>query len=60
MLDGAPLFGAVVEAIHADEPIVQAMVLTPTRELTAQVCEELAKIGYDRLLKVFWFGAVTR
>lgn len=42
----------VVEKIDADEPKVQAMVLTPTRELTSQVCEELTKIGAGRGLKV--------
>jgi len=42
----------IVEAIDADGAFVQAMVLTPTRELTAQVCEELTKIGIGRGLKV--------
>ena len=41
----------IVEAVDADEPVVQAMALTPTRELTAQVCEELAKIGASAGLK---------
>ena len=38
----------IVEKIDADEPVVQAMVLAPTRELTAQVCEELGRIGSGR------------
>ena len=42
----------VVESIDADQPVVQAMALTPTRELTAQVCEELSRIGQARGLKV--------
>ena len=42
----------VIESIDADEPVVQAMALTPTRELTAQVCEELSRIGQARGLKV--------
>lgn len=35
----------IVEKVDADGAFVQAMVLTPTRELTAQVCEELGRIG---------------
>lgn len=41
----------IVEKADADEAAVQAMVLTPTRELTAQVCEELSRIGSGRGLK---------
>ena len=41
----------IVEKIDADEPVVQAMVLAPTRELTAQVCEELGRIGSGRGLR---------
>ncbi len=42
----------VVEKIDASDAVVQAMVLTPTRELAVQVCEELAKIGSGRGLRV--------
>ncbi len=41
----------IVEKIDADEPVVQAIVLAPTRELTAQVCEELSRIGSGRGLR---------
>ena len=41
----------IVEKIDADEPVVQAIVLAPTRELTAQVCEELGRIGSGRGLR---------
>jgi ATP-dependent RNA helicase DeaD len=42
----------VVEKVDDSEAVVQAMVLTPTRELAVQVCEELAKIGAGRGLRV--------
>jgi ATP-dependent RNA helicase DeaD len=42
----------VVERIDPNEAVVQAMVLAPTRELAVQVCEELAKIGSGRGLRV--------
>jgi len=41
----------MVEQIDAEKPVVQAMALAPTRELTAQVCEELARIGSGRGLR---------
>ena len=41
----------IVEKIDSDEPVVQAIVLAPTRELTAQVCEELGRIGSGRGLR---------
>jgi len=41
----------IVEKIDADEPVVQAIALAPTRELTAQVCEELSRIGSGRGLR---------
>jgi len=41
----------IVEKIDAEGAFVQAMVLTPTRELTAQVCEELGRIGHDKGVK---------
>lgn len=42
----------VIERVDSDSKTVQAMVLTPTRELTVQVCEELAKIGSGKGLRV--------
>lgn len=45
---GIPL----AEKIDAEDKVVQALVLTPTRELTAQVCAELVKIGSGRGIRV--------
>ena len=45
---GIPL----VEKVDANTANIQAMVLTPTRELTAQVCDELGRIGSGHQLRV--------
>ena len=45
---GIPL----VEKVDANTANIQAMVLTPTRELTAQVCDELGRIGSGHELRV--------
>lgn len=50
---GIPL----IEKIDMDEEAIQAMVLTPTRELAIQVAEELTKIGkYKRVNVVAVYG----
>ena len=41
----------MVEKVDAEKPVVQAIALAPTRELTAQVCEELSRIGSGRGLR---------
>src|SRR5688572_3940277 len=45
---GVPL----VEKIHRDKAEVQAVVLTPTRELALQVCKEIEELGQGREVKV--------
>ncbi|MPM43309.1 DEAD-box ATP-dependent RNA helicase CshA [bioreactor metagenome] len=43
----------IMERISADSRHIQALVLTPTRELAIQVSEELAKIGRFKRIKTF-------
>lgn len=43
----------IMERISADSRHIQALVLTPTRELAIQVSEELAKIGKFKRIKTF-------
>ena len=43
---------AIAEKLDADQAEVQALVLTPTRELASQVTEELERIGRGRGLRV--------
>jgi len=38
----------IVEVVDCSDPSVQALILTPTRELTLQVTAELSRIGQDR------------
>ncbi|MBO8178458.1 MAG: DEAD/DEAH box helicase [Bacillus sp. (in: Bacteria)] len=45
---GIPL----VEKINVKEPVVQGIVIAPTRELAIQVSEELYKIGSDKKVRV--------
>jgi ATP-dependent RNA helicase DeaD len=45
---GIPL----VEKINVKEPVVQGIVVAPTRELAIQVSEELYKIGSDKKVRV--------
>ncbi len=49
----------IVENVEPEERYVQAMVLTPTRELTLQVCKEVAAIGKHRgVVPVAIYGGV--
>ncbi|MCY2965598.1 MAG: DEAD/DEAH box helicase, partial [Planctomycetota bacterium] len=41
----------ILELIDEDEPHVQALVLTPTRELSAQVAAECEKLAFTRPIK---------
>lgn len=43
----------IMEKISTDSRHIQALVLTPTRELAIQVSEELAKIGRFKRIKTF-------
>lgn len=43
----------IMERVSADSRHIQALVLTPTRELAIQVSEELAKIGRFKRIKAF-------
>jgi len=45
---GIPL----IEKIKVEQPIIQAIVVAPTRELAIQVSEELYKIGYHKRTRV--------
>jgi len=42
----------IAEKINTSWPKVQALILTPTRELAVQVAEEIAKIGSNKRVKV--------
>ena len=42
----------IAEKINVSLPVVQALILTPTRELAIQVAEEIAKIGSQKKVKV--------
>ncbi|MFN0054231.1 MAG: DEAD/DEAH box helicase [Planctomycetales bacterium] len=41
----------ILERIDADQPLVQALVLTPTRELSEQVAAECRRLSYTRPVK---------
>lgn len=41
----------ILERIDPDSPLVQAIVLTPTRELSEQVAEEARRLSYTRPVK---------
>lgn len=45
---GVPL----LERINMKEPVVQGLIIAPTRELAVQVSEELYKLGQDKRVKV--------
>ncbi|MFM7448596.1 MAG: DEAD/DEAH box helicase [Leptolyngbyaceae cyanobacterium] len=42
----------ILERINVKLPVVQALVLTPTRELALQVCQAIRSLNDDRRLKV--------
>lgn len=42
----------IAEKVNTTQPEVQALIITPTRELAVQVAEEIAKIGAIKRLKV--------
>lgn len=41
----------IVNQLEVDENLPQVLILTPTRELTVQVCEEIANIGKYRKIR---------
>lgn len=45
---GIPL----IEKVDPKEPVIQGLIIAPTRELAIQVSEELHKIGYDKRVKI--------
>ncbi|MDR1204892.1 MAG: DEAD/DEAH box helicase [Peptococcaceae bacterium] len=42
----------IIEHISAGSPSVQALIMTPTRELAVQVAEEINRIGHNKKIKV--------
>ncbi|MDD5111881.1 MAG: DEAD/DEAH box helicase [Candidatus Altiarchaeota archaeon] len=42
----------IIEKVDCDRREVQALVVTPTRELAEQVCGEIRKIGYNKKVRV--------
>ena len=53
----------IVERVDASQPAVQALILCPTRELTAQVTEEIGRLGGPsgvRSLAIYGGDSMTR